>query len=77
MAKLTDEQRRALRILARSPNGCTEAIMMARGFTLDLLATLVIERLAKAEEHATMAGSNRMKVVWITITAAGRQAIAE
>jgi hypothetical protein len=32
MATLTDEQRRALRLLARSPNGCTEAVMLKHGF---------------------------------------------
>jgi hypothetical protein len=32
MAQLSDEQRRALRILARSPNGSTEVLVMAHGF---------------------------------------------
>jgi hypothetical protein len=32
MATLTDEQRRALRLLGRRPNGYTEAIMLAHGF---------------------------------------------
>jgi hypothetical protein len=36
MAKLTDEQR-ALELLARSPNGCTEAISLAYGFDLAML----------------------------------------
>jgi hypothetical protein len=31
MATLTDEQRRPLRLLSRSPNGCTEALMLAHG----------------------------------------------
>jgi hypothetical protein len=42
MAKLTDEQRRALLLLARSPNGCTEAIMMAHEFESAMLAKLVV-----------------------------------
>jgi hypothetical protein len=29
MATLTDEQRRALRLMARSPNECAEALLMA------------------------------------------------
>jgi hypothetical protein len=36
---------------------------------------LVLDGLAKAEEHATMAGSRRMKVAWLQKTAAGRMAI--
>jgi hypothetical protein len=31
MAKLSDEQRRALRLLTRSPNGCIGAILLAQG----------------------------------------------
>jgi hypothetical protein len=41
---LTDEQRRALRLLARSPNGCTEAIMLAHGFDLVMLGKLALDR---------------------------------
>jgi hypothetical protein len=70
----TDEQRRALKLLARSPNGCTEALMLARGVELEMLDKLDIDGLAKAGAHATMAGSRRMKVVWLRITAAGRKA---
>jgi hypothetical protein len=76
MAKLTDEQRRALQVLARSPNGCTKALMLAHGFQLEMLDKLVLDGVAKAEEHATMAGSRAMKVVWLQITEAGRKAIA-
>jgi hypothetical protein len=75
MAKLTDEQRRALRLLARSPNGCTEALMMAYGFEVAMLGKLVLDGLAKADARDTMAGSRRMKVVWLQITRAGRKLI--
>jgi hypothetical protein len=77
MAKLSKEKRRALQLLARSPNGCTEALMMAHGFELVMLAKLVIDGLAVAVDHSTMAGRRRMKVVWLQITPAGRKAIAE
>jgi hypothetical protein len=53
MPKLTDEQRRALRLLARSPNGCTEAIMLAHGFESALLGKLTVDGLAKVEVHDT------------------------
>jgi phage portal protein BeeE len=77
MATLTDEQRRALRLLARSPNGSTEALMLAHGFESAMLSDLVLNGLAVAVDHSTMAGRRRMKVTWLRITAAGRQAIAE
>jgi hypothetical protein len=51
MAKLTDEQRRALQLLARSPNGCTEALMMAHGFEGAMLGQLVVDGLALATPH--------------------------
>jgi hypothetical protein len=76
MAKLTDEQRRALRILARSPNGCIEARMMAFGFEHALLGKLVFDGLALATPQETRADSRPM-IVWITITTAGRMALAE
>jgi hypothetical protein len=58
------------------PNGCTEALMMAHGFDVAMLAKLVIDGLAVAVDHSTMAGRRRMKVTWLRIAAAGRKAIA-
>jgi hypothetical protein len=77
MVKLTKEQRRALRLLAGSPNGCTEAILMAHGFHLAMLGKLAFDGLANVEAHQTMAGNRRMKVFWLQITEAGRKAIAQ
>jgi hypothetical protein len=42
------EQDRALRLLAGSPFGCTEAIMLAHGFTFEMLGRLVRDGLATA-----------------------------
>jgi hypothetical protein len=77
MAKLTDEQRRALQVLARHPAGCTEATILAHGLSIDLLGTLVFVRLATMQPNATEVGGRKKIVVWVNITAAGRQAIAE
>jgi hypothetical protein len=77
MTKLTDEQRRALRLLAHSPDGCTEAIMLAHGLKLEVLAELAFDGFANVEAHETMAGKRRMKVFWLQISAAGRKALAE
>jgi hypothetical protein len=41
---LTLERRRLLRMLARSPNGCTEALLMGYGFSMKFLADVVFER---------------------------------
>jgi hypothetical protein len=42
------EQDRALRLLAGSPLGCTEAIMLAHGFRVEMLGRLVLDGLATA-----------------------------
>jgi hypothetical protein len=38
---MSAEGHRALRLLAGSPLGCTEAIMLAHGFTTEMLDALV------------------------------------
>jgi hypothetical protein len=73
----TDEQRRALQLLARSPSGCTEALLMAHGFEVAMLSRLVLDGLAVAVDHSTTAGRRRMKVTWLRITNAGRKAITQ
>jgi hypothetical protein len=45
------DQRRALRLLAAAPNGATEAIMLAHGFTNAMLDALVRDGLATAERR--------------------------
>jgi hypothetical protein len=67
------ERRKTPRYQSASPNGCTDALMMAHGFEVAMPGKLVIEGLAKAEEHNTKAGHRRMKV--LHITAANRKAI--
>jgi hypothetical protein len=77
MSKLGDEQRRALRLLARHPIGCAEAILLAHGFSYDQLGTLVFEGLATTQPSVTQVGDGKKIIVWVEITAAGRKAIAE
>jgi hypothetical protein len=48
MATLSDEQQRALRLLARSPKGCTKAILMAHGCPIEMLEKLVTAGHAEA-----------------------------
>jgi hypothetical protein len=70
------ERHRALRLLAGSPLGATEAIMLAHGFTSAMLDVLVRDGLATAERRAMRAGRQPIQVAWLAITDAGRQALA-
>jgi hypothetical protein len=70
------EQHRALRLLAGSPLGATEAMMLAHGFTDEMLARLVRDGLATASPGGIRASGRSMKVTWLRITEAGRQALA-
>jgi hypothetical protein len=69
------ERLRALRLLARCPHGCTEAVIMAYGFTIDFLAGLVSDGLITAEPSTMHNGGRQVVVVWLQITAAGRKAV--
>jgi hypothetical protein len=73
---MSRDQYRALRLLAGSPLGATEAIMLARGFRNAMLDTLVRDGLATAEQRETRAGRQPIKVIWLTITDIGRLARA-
>ena len=70
------EQNRALRLLAGSPHGCTEAIMLAHGFTDEILGRLVMNGLATAAPGIMYAGNRPIEVTRLMITDAGRQALA-
>jgi hypothetical protein len=77
MNELNSEHRRALRLLARSPEGRTEAVLMAHGFTSEMLDELISSGNAKAEAHTMTSGGRPVVVVWLQITAAGRKVLAE
>jgi hypothetical protein len=69
------EYRRVLTVLAASPNGCTEAIMLAHGFTLELLVDIIRAGLATAHDERMRAGSRAINVTRVKITEIGRQAL--
>jgi hypothetical protein len=69
------EQRRALQLLASSPFGAAEAIMLAHGFTRRMLAGLVNAGLATARGNTFRAGGSMIKVERYRITDAGRRVI--
>jgi len=53
----------------------TEALMLARGFRVELLVDLCIAGLAIATPERMVAGARRVEVVRMKITEAGRQAL--
>jgi hypothetical protein len=71
------DQRDALRMLAGSPNGCTESILLAHGFGIGTLHDLVDCGFATAERRTVRAERRLIGVTWLTITDAGRRAVAE
>ena len=71
------EQRRALRLLARNPTGCTEAFMLAHGFNAEMLGRLVLDGHALAETGIAHAGERRLRVTWMMITDIGLRALSE
>jgi hypothetical protein len=70
MAKLNDEQRRALQLLARHPVGCAEVALLAEGFSVGQLAALVMDGFAERRPIVTNVGGREKFVVWMQINAA-------
>jgi hypothetical protein len=68
---VTREERRALALLANDPNGVTEAMLVAHGLAVSMLAGLVVDGLVIARHEA----SRRLDVVRVKITNAGRAAL--
>jgi hypothetical protein len=65
------ERRRALELLAASPDGCSEAIMLAHGFTVDFLVELIRTEMATTWTERVVAGGRAMEVARVRITEAG------
>jgi hypothetical protein len=70
------DRRRALELLASCPDGCTEAIMLAHGFTTEQVVELVRARLATATAERVVAGRHTIEIARVRITEAGRRALA-
>ena len=68
-------KRCALELIADAPEGVTEALMLAHGFTVPLLADLCIGGLAIATVDRMVAGGRTIEVVRLRITAAGRRVL--
>ena len=72
---LRDDYRRALTVLATSPDGCTEAIMLAHGFKLEIVVELCRGGLARATTERIHGGGRVCDVTRVRITEAGRHAL--
>jgi hypothetical protein len=71
------ERRRARELLAASPDGCSEAIMLAHGFTVDFLVELIRTGMATTRTERVIASGRAMEVARVRITEIGRRALAE
>jgi hypothetical protein len=69
-------QRRALRLLAGSPYGCTVGNVLAHGFTNATLNGLVRDGLAVIEPGTVRTGTRRITVVWVKVTEIGLGVLA-
>jgi hypothetical protein len=71
------DRRRALELLAACPpEGCTQAVLVAHGFTVEQMVTLVRAGLATATPQRVTAGRHKMEVAVLRITDAGRKTLA-
>jgi hypothetical protein len=70
------DRRRALELLAASPNGCTEALMLGNGFPVEMLVELIRTGLASVEAERMVAGGKQIEVARVRITEAGRRVLA-
>jgi hypothetical protein len=72
-SRFSREQRRALQKLAGTPRGLTEHFLLAHGFSLEMLSSLVLARLATIVTEPMMARPGvTLMVELMRITDAGR-----
>jgi hypothetical protein len=73
---LSPEWRQVLQLLASSPRGATEEVLvLGHGFSRDMLAMLVLAGLATVVTETLRAGGPTIKVERFSITDAGRRAL--
>ncbi len=64
-------------MLASCPEGCTEAVMLAHGFTVRQMLELVRDGLATASAERVVAGGKSIEIARVKITEAGRQILVD
>jgi hypothetical protein len=70
------EEKRALQLRAGTPHGYTKKTLRAHGFRDGLLSRIVRAGLAVAKPEIVKADGRTLSLVRLTITDAGRQALA-
>jgi hypothetical protein len=73
---MTENERRVLLLLAESPDGCTDALLLAHGFPLKVILGIVSSGLATATADRAFAAGRPIDVARLQITDAGRRALA-
>jgi hypothetical protein len=74
---MTNDERRLLELLAGSADGCTDALLTAQGFKLDVLISIVSAEFATAQPERTFAAGKPVERTRVQITDAGRRALAD
>jgi hypothetical protein len=72
---LTADERRALSILAGSPDGCSKSLMMAHGLPVGVLDDIARSGLAIESREVEHVARRPILVAKLRITAAGREAM--
>jgi hypothetical protein len=76
VTRLSTEQRQALALLASSPDGINEELLLSvHRFSRAVLSSLVRRRLAATDRGVMKAGGKMIRVFRIKVTDAGRKAI--
>jgi hypothetical protein len=70
-------RRRMLELLASSPEGCTEALLVRNGFSIDLLVDPIRAGLATATPEWIRMEPREIEVARVRITEAGRRVLTE
>jgi hypothetical protein len=73
---MTAKERHLLELLTESPDGVTDAFLLAQGFSLDLLVHLVRVRYATAKRERSFAGGREVEITRVRVTEPGRRAVA-
>jgi hypothetical protein len=72
---MTHDQRRVLRLLANVPRGVAETLLLAHGFTRELISSLVLFGVATVVTETVIIGGTTIKVELVMITDAGRRVL--
>jgi hypothetical protein len=66
-----------LELLAASRDGCTKAIMLADGFSIDMLVELVNAGLATTKAEGSPPADLKMEIARVRVTEAGQRAVEQ